>query len=258
MQAYGSRVEGGPLLTDGNLALLTEDSGLAAICRLASRSRAAAHAMDIVSVSGLVVSHAGPGAAGPGRIVIPQVLSLESKVIYVVRSLREAVQEITGVAAEAQSLSGGDRLAGAMLVEADAQAFVIHVAAQLARSGATQAWSHVASGSGTARAAGHYVRGYRKGGERTGAHMAFASLSEDPSFVSMVAARDMGPGTGRGTLEGLATRISLASPSGEAYPERGFKHAVQAFSRAAAPYLDVSTRFDLAEDGTGTHMRPAA
>lgn len=244
-------------LDDVALRRLTDDAGIAGACRLLMPSRSASLALEVAHLLGyrMVASDRPGGTDADGwldrhrRIVeIRRGLSPGAQMGLIAHSIRHVQQDGTAILSTFEDLSLDDRLSGTYLVEADADAFQVHVAAQLARAGSGGLWRHCVARNDIGSAADAYQRGYRKGGERTGAAMAFAALSKDVGFLDRYAtvnADEIASGlatNGPGNLSGLATRLELASPAGMAYPDRGFRLAVRDFAGAAAERAEAAPR----------------
>lgn len=230
---------------------LARDPALAGACRLLLGSNSAAMALETADLLGYrLVQSDRPGGLDVGgwldrhrrTVEVRRGLAPLPQVSLLAHHLRHVLQDAGSVLAAYEDLPLDERLAGTYLVEADACAFQVHVAAQLARSGAPGLWSHCVSrgDAGSAAAAAAYLRGTRRGGERIGAAMAFEALASDPAFLDHYAAANAEeiaagiPSHGPGNLRGLSTRLALASPAGCPYPDRAFAQAVLAYEARAA------------------------
>ncbi len=224
------------------LSRLTSDKGLASAIACLLPSRAAAMAIDAAEAMGYrFVTSAHPGGFDADaridrhrRLVeVREGLSFDSQVCQVSHHLRHVQQDAGTVLAAYEDLPLDERLAGTYLVEADALAYQAHVAAQLAQSGRPTLWNHLVTRDVLCKSADSYLRGYRKGGERIGAVMAFSSMAACPGFLKRYAAvneEEVAHGVashGPGNLKALATKLAMASPAGVPYPDRAFAVAAR-------------------------------
>jgi hypothetical protein len=139
-------------------------------------------------------------------------------------ALRRSQQDAYGLRRPLVALEGGDAAVARSLLDADAAAFLVHVAAEAAAEGMPALARHVEASNALAGTVDAYRRGFRKGGARVGAAMAFAAAAgEDPLLSRHVPEEGAGV-TGR--ARGFATRLAEVSPAGGAYPDRAFRQVV--------------------------------
>ena len=226
------------------IARVAGDPTVAGACRLLLGSNAAGMALEAADALGYRIVQADLAPEADSRIdrhrrlvELRRGLAPAQHVAALARELGHVRQDAGTVLAAHGDLPLDERLAGTYLVEADADAFQVHVAAQLARSGSPALWSHCAAHVPFAAEA--YRHGCRKGGERLGTASAFEAQASDPGFLDRHAganAAEIADGSashGPGDLNGLSRRLALASPAGTPYPGAAFAAAVRAFEARA-------------------------
>ena len=195
--------------------------------RALAASRTAAQALDVADLSGHRLARPVNGQAGRA-IGLYEVGGTETGALMaaVVLGLRRSQRDAYGLRRDMHALGTGDVAVVRALLDADAAAFLVHVAAEAAAAGMPALARHVEASNVLAPIVDAYRRGVRKGGARTGVAMAFSAAAGEEAILGRHV-----PEAGaavEGASDGFATRLAEVSPAGGPYPVRGFR---QAFDR---------------------------